>query len=217
YSSNHLAISGMVREAGAVPVNCGIARDTIESTRAAFRRALSCDVVLSIGGVSVGDFDVVRQALVEEGADMRFWKVRIKPGKPLALGVIGGVPAFGLPGNPVSAMVSFLQFVRPVLRSSLGDPRPFLPVVDAVLDQPFTKSRGREELVRVVLRWDGGQFHANKTGRQGSARASSMVHAHGLALFPADSTGKEEGEQVAVQVFDMSFLDGTSAGYRWLP
>ena len=114
YSSNTTALMAWTRSCGAIPVDCGIARDNLEDTRAAFRRAASCDVVISTGGVSVGDFDVVREAMSEEGAQMQFWKVRMKPGKPLAFGVIGGRPAFGLPGNPVSCQVGFLQFVRPV-------------------------------------------------------------------------------------------------------
>lgn len=215
WSSNTLALAGLVLEAGGVAVDCGIAPDTLEGTRLAFRRALGCDFIVSTGGVSVGDFDVVKQALAEEGAEMRFWKVRMKPGKPLAFGVIGGRPAFGLPGNPVSCAVNFLQFVRPVLRRSLGDPRPFLPVLDATLRGSVRKAPGREELVRVHLSWEASGLVATPTGAQGSSLITSLVRGHGLALLASDCTGLEDGARVAVQIYDPGFLAGEAPDYRW--
>ena len=217
WSSNTAALAGLVLAAGGVPIDCGVAPDDLDGTRAAFRRALAHgpDLLVSTGGVSVGDFDVVKEALADEGADMRFWKVRMKPGKPLAFGVIGGVPAFGLPGNPVSCVVNFLQFVRPVLRRALGDPTPHLPVVDATLEEPVRKSPGRNELVRVRLSWQGGRLFARSTGSQGSARIRGLSDAHGFLLLGAQATHASAGDVVPVQIYNTAFLDRGDAGYRW--
>lgn len=216
WSSNSLTLLGLVREAGAEPVDCGIAPDTLEGTRAAFRRALDCDFILSTGGVSVGDFDVVKEALAAEGAEMRFWKVRMKPGKPLAFGLIGGKPAFGLPGNPVSCVVNFFQFVRPVLRVSLGDRRPYLPVVDAVFRGELRRSTGREELVRVTLSWEQGRLTARSTGAQGSDQLTSLARGHGLMLVGRELASLDDGATVAVQLIaDAPFRRAETPDYRW--
>lgn len=218
HASNGQALCAWIEAAGARALDCGVAPDTLEGTRAAFRRALDagCDLLLSSGGVSVGDFDFVKEALGGVGAAMDFWKVAVKPGKPLAFGTIGGVPAFGLPGNPVSCQVEFLLFVRPLLRRSMGDPRPFLPVLDATFVEGFRKSAGRAELVRVRLSFDdGGRLVARSTGDQGSSMGSSMAHAHGFALIARDSRGVPPGATVPVQVFDWSFAAGAQAGLRW--
>ncbi len=213
HSSNSLALAAMIREAGGEPIDCGIAPDTLEGTRAAFQRALQtgCDLILSTGGVSVGDFDVVKEALADVGAEMVFWKVRIKPGKPLAVGMIGDRPAFGLPGNPVSCMVNFLQFVRPLIRRALGDPRPFLPAVPAVLRGRLTKRHGRAELIRVTLSWSESGLVATPTGGQ----SSSMALADGLLLLGVDSDGAADGDVVRVQVTSPGFLSAAQPEYPW--
>ena len=217
WSSNTATLMGMVADAGGEPIDCGVAPDDLEGTRVAFRRALDAqpDLLISTGGVSVGDFDVVRDAMVDIGAEMAFWKVAMKPGKPLAFGVIGGVPAFGLPGNPVSCAVGFLQFVRPVIRRAQGDPRPFLPVLEAVLADPIRKRPGRAELVRVRLEHHGGRLEAHLSGPQGSGRPTSLARAHGLVLLGAQAAVAEVGDRVSVQVFDTSFLSSPDADYRW--
>lgn len=218
WSSNTAALAGLVREAGGEPLDCGIAPDTLEGTALAFRRALDagCVLIISTGGVSVGDFDVVKEALGELGAEMLFWKVRAKPGKPLALGQIGGIPAFGLPGNPVSCLVNFLQFVRPVLRRALGDPRPYLPALQATLTTPYRKKHGRAELVRVRLAFSDGLLIATPTGSQSSAWISSMAHADALMLIGIESTGAEAGEQVRVQPLrGGGFLSSDVPDYPW--
>ncbi len=217
WSSNTAALVALVREAGGEPLDCGIARDDLESTRRVFRAALDRrpDLLVSTGGVSVGDFDVVKRALAEEGAEMRFWRVRVKPGKPLAFGLIGGVPAFGLAGNPVSTMVGFLQFVRPVIRRALGDPRPFLPVVDAILGTDLRRKASRPELLRVALRFADGHLVAEPARAQGSGMVGAMARAHGLLLVDGDTTELAAGSRVPVQVFDPSFLAAGEPGYRW--
>ena len=215
YSSNSATLTALVSMAGGIPVDCGIAPDNLEATREAFQLAAECDLVLSTGGVSVGDFDLVRDAMVSLGATMEFWKIRMKPGKPLALGIIGGKPAFGLPGNPVSCHVGFLQFVRPWLRTALGDPRPFLPVVKARLGFPFRKRAGRVEFSRVnVLLTDDGWL-AEDTGNQSSGNPLSMATATGLLLAEEGALDLPIGAQVSIQLLQ-DHIDGISnPGYPW--
>jgi molybdopterin molybdotransferase len=218
WSSNSAALAALVEEAGALPIDCGIAPDNLDGTRMAFEGALARDVqfLISTGGVSVGDFDFVRDAMASRGSSMDFWKVKMKPGKPLAFGQVAGVPIFGLPGNPVSCLVNFLQFVRPVIRRSLGDPRPFLPVREAVLTAPIRHHPGRAELVRVALAWDEeGRLQATPAGNQGSNRALGMAVAHGLLLVGDTCSGINAGERRAVQVYDWSFGDGAAPSYSW--
>jgi molybdopterin molybdotransferase len=213
HSSNGFALSALVREAGGVPVNLGNVVDDPAAIGAAFREAVRCDLVLSTGGVSVGDYDHVKGVLAELGIQMDFWRVAMKPGKPLAYGVLDGRPIFGLPGNPVSCMVNFYQFVRPVLRSMLGDPRPFLPVVTANVLGSVARRPGRAEFVRVRLSRDGDTVRAEVAGHQGSAGVLSMADAHGFALIPADAT--EVAGRIAVQVTDPAFACGAEPDYRW--
>ncbi len=215
YSSNTTALMGLVLEAGGQPLDCGIARDNLNSTKAAFKRAAQCDLILSTGGVSVGDFDVVRQAMSDEGAEMAFWKIAMKPGKPLALGLIAGTPTFGLPGNPVSAQVGFLQFVRPWIRMALGDPEPFLPVVVAELTEPYRKKAGRAEFVRVTLTAGTSGWFATPLSRQGSGSQSSMPRAQGLMMVPASETQLEKGTSVSIQRLRPGLRGQAEAGYPW--
>ncbi len=213
HSSNGHALAALVREAGGEPVDLGNAPDDPRAIADAFRSALRCDVVLSTGGVSVGDYDHVKGVLADLGVAMDFWRVAMKPGKPLAFGAIGGRPVFGLPGNPVSCMVNFYQFVRPLLRKMLGDPRPFLPVVDAELVGRTRRKPGRPEFIRVRLFREGSAIRGEVAGHQGSAGVLSMADAHGFALIPGDAT--EIAGRVAVQVFDPGFLAGAAPEYRW--
>ena len=213
HSSNGYALAALVREAGGEPIDLGGVRDDPEALLTAFRRALTADVVLSTGGVSVGDFDHVKGVMASLGVTMDFWRVAMKPGKPLAYGVVAGRPIFGLPGNPVSCMVNFYQFVRPVLRTMLGDPRPFLPTVEAEMRGSVRRHPGRPEFVRVRLVRDGAGFVAEVAGHQGSAGVRSMADAHGFALVPGDATSI--AGRLTVQVFDTSFLAGDTPGYRW--
>jgi len=214
YSSNTAQLMQLVTEAGGIPIDCGIAPDTLDGVRQAFARALDADLILTTGGVSVGDFDVVREAMSDLGAEMTFWKVRIKPGKPLAHGVIGGVPTFGLPGNPVSCFVNFLTFVRPVLRASLGSPTPHLPVWQAILDTPLRKRPGRADFQRVHLsRSPDGRLRAASAGHQGSHVLTTLSRAQGLALLPPDASGAEAGDTVQVMVFEPTELSLAQPGF----
>ena len=212
YSSNNVTLAALVAEAGGVPVDLGNCLDDPAALHARFTDAARCaDLVVSTGGVSVGDFDHVKDVL---GA-VDFWRVAMKPGKPLAFGRFGDRPFFGLPGNPVSCMVNFLQFVRPVVRTMLGDPSPFLPVVSATLTRPVRRAPGRVEFLRVRLSRDAaGTLWASPTGgHQGSGNVAGMADAHGFALL--DATRTEVSGDVSVQVFDGSYDARESAGYTW--
>jgi molybdopterin molybdotransferase len=166
---------------------------------------------LTSGGVSVGDYDVVKDVLGTEG-QMQFWQVNMKPGKPLAFGVLprrhggldhppGGVPLIGLPGNPVSAMVSFEQFARPAILKMLGHADLTKPTVRAILDEPLTNS-GRRGYARVVVTREEDGYHVRTTGEQGSGVLTSMAKANGLAVVPEGVCVMQAGDEVVVQMLD---------------
>ncbi len=213
HSSNTHCLIGLVREAGALPLHCGIAPDDPAGLRDALARCLRADLVLTTGGVSMGDFDYVKDAFEDQGATLDFWKVSVKPGKPLAFGAIGGRPVFGLPGNPVSCMVNFLQFVRPVVRKMLGDPRPYLPVLTAQLTAPIKKRPGRALLARVALRREGELLLATPTATQSSGALSSMVLGDALTLLPVEAESASTGDRVRVQVLRWGWAHGETPGY----
>ena len=208
-TSNSYTLFAALRALGVEPVYLGIARDEPDQIEAAFRRGLEYDAVVSTGGVSVGDRDWIKQVLADLGGDMRLWRVLMKPGAPLAFVTLGGKPVFGLPGNPVSTLVAFEQFVRPALLKMMGQARLYRPTASAVLAQPYQKAAGRAHLVRVRLEERGGQLWAEQTGDQSSAILLSMVEADGLAFVPADVELVAAGESVTVQLLDREDLAGT--------
>ena len=202
-NSNEYTNAALVTRTGGIPVCLGIARDTEDDLTGRIRTGLDsgADLFLTSGGVSVGDYDVVKDVLGSEG-EMEFWQVRMKPGKPLAFGLLaGGVPLIGLPGNPVSAMVSFEQFARPAILKMLGHTDLAKPEVKAILDEPLINS-GRRGFVRVVVTQREGRYHARTTGEQGSGVLTSMAKANGLAIVPEDIYHVKEGTEVAVQMLD---------------
>jgi molybdopterin molybdotransferase len=202
-NSNEYTNAALVTRTGGIPIRLGIARDTRSALTAKIREGLEqgADLFLTSGGVSVGDYDVVKDVLGAEGK-MQFWQVRMKPGKPLAFGLLhGGVPLIGLPGNPVSAMVSFEQFARPAILKMLGHSDLVKPTVHAILDEPVT-NRGRRGYVRVVVRRQQEGYHARTTGEQGSGVLTSMSKANGLAIIPEDVDSLEAGSEVTVQMLD---------------
>jgi molybdopterin molybdotransferase len=201
-NSNEYSNASLVRRYGGIPVRLGIARDSVEDLTAKIKEGLAqrVDLFLTSAGVSVGDYDVVKDVLNTEG-EMRFWQVRMKPGKPLAFGLIQGVPLIGVPGNPVSSMVSFEQFVRPAMLVMEGKTRLTKPTVEAVLEEDVTNS-GRRNFVRVMVEKRGGQYYVRTTGGQGSGVLTSMVKANGLAIIPEGIGLVEAGERVTVQMLD---------------
>lgn len=205
-NSNGYALSALVIEAGATPVNLGIARDTRESLREKLVSAMACDCIISSGGVSVGDYDFVKDVLSEMGSSMKFWKVAMKPGKPLAFGVIGGKPAFGLPGNPISSMVAFEQFVRPSLLKMAGHTRILRRTFAALLTADIRIKPGRMNFLRAELQMREGGFEVAPLDGQGSGMISTMVRANSFIVVPKDSAGFKKGGTVNVQPFDCSIF-----------
>jgi len=202
YCGNSYTLAALVREAGGIPRFLGIARDNAESLRQHFAKVGDADALITIGGVSMGDYDCVKDVAAELGAEQSFWKVAMRPGKPNAYGRLAGVPWWGLPGNPVSSMVSFLQYVRPALRKLGGCSDLFLPTVDAVLEHEI-KSRPRFLfLYRGVIRWNAESSHwsVRTTGPQGSGIMSSLAAANCLISVPEDQVEVAAGARVKVQL-----------------
>lgn len=199
---NGYTLSGLAALYGARVTRLPIARDTLEDVRTRFRQALALkpDLILSSAGVSVGTYDVVRAVLEELGA-VSFWRVNLRPGKPLAYGQLEDVPFFGLPGNPVSAMVTFDVFVRPTLLKMSGRPDAW-PTAKALVTEDID-SDGRRSYLRVTLRREGGQLYATPTGTQSSGALSSMVLADGLLIVPEDVKRVLRGSELAVRLFKM--------------
>jgi molybdopterin molybdotransferase len=201
-SSNSYTLASQVKECGGIPLLLGIARDRKDELEQKFREGLRADVIISSAGVSVGDYDLVKGVLQDLGMEMKFWKVAMRPGQPLAFGTIGGKPTFGLPGNPVSSMVSFEQFVRPYLLKMQGHKKIFRPVIEAIWQEGFVKKTERKYLVRCIVSKKEGTYIASSTGEQGSGILKSMVLANGLAIFPEEKEVIKAGEKVKVQLLD---------------
>lgn len=182
-SSNSYALAAQVTEAGGMPVSLGIAKDTESSIREHLEPGRKADVILTIGGVSVGDYDFVRHVLDQLGWNSAFWKVNIKPGKPLSVGWLEGIPVIGLPGNPASSMVTFELFVRPLIRRLQDYPSPFRPEIRASLDAEYRKGDDRVHVVRcrTVEGPDGTVLAPLR--KQGSGMLTSMVGVDALALI----------------------------------
>jgi molybdopterin molybdotransferase len=181
YESNGAALKAAIVAAGGVAERHVTAPDTVEDIMYAFETLTDCDIILSSGGVSVGERDFVRVVLEEKGI-LNFWRVAIKPGKPLAFGRYGDALFFGLPGNPVSSLVTFELFVRPVIRKLAGHREILRPIVSAVLEQSLKHEAGRREFVRVHLTWRDDTYYASPTGAQGSHRTSSLLGADGYLI-----------------------------------
>ncbi len=206
-TSNSYSLQAAILQAGADPVYLGIAPDRPEEIARRFREALRCDVVISIGGVSVGIHDHIKSVLASLGGEMRLWRVRMRPGAPLAFVVLEGRPVFGLPGNPVSALVSFEQFVRPTLLRMMGHRRIFRPVRVATLVDEYEKGAGRQFFVRVTLEQKHGELLARLTGDQSSAVLLSLVRADGLAIVNEETTKLPAGSRVPVQLIHSDDLE----------
>jgi molybdopterin molybdotransferase len=176
-----------VLEAGGDPVNLGVARDRLEAIEERVRAARDADVLVSSAGVSVGELDLVREALTRAGADLHLWQVSMRPGKPITFGSLGSQPVWGLPGNPVSAMVTFELFVRPALLKMGGRHRLARPRLRARALEVVPNPGSRRGYLRVQLEAAAAGLGARLTGEQGSAILRSMVAADGLAVVPPDT------------------------------
>src|SRR5690606_35102790 len=193
-SSNEHALAAQVADAGGEVVKSALVPDDRARTAAALSEALSADVVVTSGGVSVGDYDVVRGAMADLGVELDFWKVAMRPGKPVAFGAApGGALVFGLPGNPVSSLVSFELFVRPALLAMAGARTIERPRAEVVLDGPVAKQPGRAHFVRAALRRRGDELVATPHARQGSGMMSSLVGVDALVAVPAEAGDQPAG------------------------
>jgi molybdopterin molybdotransferase len=186
-NTNTYSLMAQVLEAGADPISLGVARDRLEAIEERVRAARDADVLVSSAGVSVGELDLVRDALINAGADLHLWQVSMRPGKPITFGSLGDRPVFGLPGNPVSAMVTFELFVRPALLKLAGRRRLTRPRVQARALAPVANPGSRRGYLRVQLEPIEQGLGARLTGEQGSAILRSMVAADGLAVVPPDT------------------------------
>jgi molybdopterin molybdotransferase len=201
--SNSVALAALVHEAGAELMPGGRVEDRREAVIYALERAAEeGDLVISSGGVSVGRYDFVKDAVVKLGR-IDAWKVAMQPGKPVVVGEVRGVPFLGLPGNPVSIHVGFEQFVRPAIRKLSGCSELLRPTLIATLTERVTKRPGRLHFVRIRLSETDGRWRATPTGPQGSHIQSSLVGAHGVARFYEDETVLEAGSEVTVEVWQL--------------
>lgn len=198
-NSNGHALAAQLVTAGAEPVFLGIARDDAEDVSRRLENAADCDALISSAGVSVGDHDQVKAALDDMGMQRVFWRARIRPGSPLTFGLLGGRPFWGLPGNPVSAMVTFEVFLRPALRKMMGHRHPEAPRILARARKAISSSADLTHFYRVrLLRIAGAVPEVELTGPQGSGILTSMSAADGLLVVPEGISGIEAGETVEV-------------------
>lgn len=200
HDSNRYAIAAQARRSGADVVSVGSLPDDPEATVAGLREALQADVVVVCGGVSVGEHDHVKAALARLGVEEEFWRVALRPGHPTWFGVHGrGALVFGLPGNPVSAMVTFHLFVRPALLALAGAPD-LRPILTAAFDDDYAKAPGRTHALRCRLEARADGWHVRPTGPQGSHVLTSMLDAEALAILEADRGDVRAGESVTIEL-----------------
>jgi molybdopterin molybdotransferase len=200
-NSNTYALCAQIEKCGAVPINKGIVKDDILEIEKRIKECLDCDIILTSGGVSAGDFDFVKVVIEEKlKADIKFWKVAMKPGKPVLFGLIEGKPIFGLPGNTVSSMVNVEIFVKPAVFKMLGcNKDPFLEA-DAVLDEDIKIRNKRKNFIRAVTKWEDGRYLTKSTGSQGSGILKSMVLANSLIILPEETACVKKGKNVKVRL-----------------
>jgi molybdopterin molybdotransferase len=210
-STNSYTLEALTRVAGGIPVDLGIAADSKASLKRKLASARNSDLILTSAGVSVGDLDHTRDVFASLGGEQKFWKVKMRPGAPLAFGLLDGTPWLGLSGNPVSAMVSFELFVRPVLRKMQGYTAPFRRAVTVTLEDEVKIGAKLTHFLRVVVtRNADGVLVAKLTGNQSSAALTSMTKANALLIVPESSQKVAKGSQLNALMLDQT-LDETSA------
>jgi len=205
YNSNAYSIAAQIKRYGGNPKILGIGRDSIASIENKIDEARGCDMLITSGGVSMGDYDVVKDVLSKRG-EIAIWTVHMKPGKPSAFGTITDgnrkMLHLGLPGNPVSSMVTFEQFARPAILKMMGIKNTSKPTIEAVIDNDVKNNDGRRIYARVVVSKAGNVYHVCLTGPQGSGILTSMIKANGLAIIPENTNGVKAGDIVQVQMLN---------------
>jgi molybdopterin molybdotransferase len=202
YDSNRYTLHGMLRRLGVEILDLGVVRDEPEQLEAAFRKAAAeADAIITTGGVSVGEADFVKQLMAKLG-EVLFWKIAMRPGRPMAFGRIGKAFLFGLPGNPVAVMVTFYQFVRPALQFISGMREAELPMLSAVASQAIRKVPGRTEYQRGIVYREDSAWKVRTTGQQGSGVLRSMSEANCFIVIEHERGNVQAGEPVQVQLFE---------------
>ncbi len=197
-TSNSYTLDALIRRAGAEPVNLGVARDSKESLREHLRGAAEADLLITTAGVSVGEHDLVRDVLQELGGELKLWRIAMRPGAPVGFGLLRGVPWIGLPGNPVSTMVTFELFVRPAIRRLQGHRLPYRHTTPVTAAEPITLGPRLRHYLRAIV--ENGQ--ARLTGPQGSGILTSMVLANALLIVPAELSTVPAGTELEALVLD---------------
>ncbi len=215
YNSNSYSVAALVLRYGGIPQILGIASDSEDSLLASLHLGQDADMVITSGGVSVGDYDMVREVLAKKG-EIIFWRVRERPGKPLVFGMLRGkgkgggvrnIPLFGLAGNPVSAMINFELFARPAILKMMGRKNLVKPTVEAVVADDIENADGRRIFARAIVEKRGGQYFAQLTGPQGPGILTSMALANGLVVVPEDKPRVKRGDLVKVMMLDWSEVE----------
>ncbi|HEV8380807.1 MAG TPA: gephyrin-like molybdotransferase Glp [Gemmatimonadales bacterium] len=197
-SSNSYTLDALIRRTGAEPLNLGVARDSKESLREHLRGAANADLLVTTAGVSVGEHDLVRDVLQELGGELKLWRIAMRPGAPVGFGLLHGVPWIGLPGNPVSTMVTFELFVRPAIRRLQGHTLPFRRTVTVTVQEPITLGPRLRHYLRAIVE----EGNARLTGPQGSGILTSMARANALLIVPADLSTVPVGTSVQALILD---------------
>ena len=200
-NSNTYSLIALIKEFGGIPVNCGIIKDNKENLKNAIIENLNSDIILSTGGVSVGDYDFTKEVIKEVGFNIHFWRLKIKPGKPLLFATYNDKLYFGIPGNPVSTMVVFYQFIMPAILKMQGFNNIFLPKREAILIEEINKKDSRREYIRGILFKKNGKLYVKTTGPQGSGILKSMVKGNCLIEIQEDQLKLEKGSKVIVYIY----------------
>ncbi|MDQ3243539.1 MAG: molybdopterin molybdotransferase MoeA, partial [Gemmatimonadota bacterium] len=194
-SSNSLTLATLVREAGGEPLYLGIARDDPVSLRTLLEKARGCDLVITSAGISVGDHDHVRAAVAGLGGELIFWRVRMRPGAPLAFGTIHGVPWLGMSGNPVSAIVTFEVFARPIIRRMLGFRSIFRRTIRVTVSEEIRLAARLTHFLRAIVTFGADGLHAARlAGSQSSSVLTAMARANALLILPPEPTLVSRGD-----------------------
>ncbi|MCW5732404.1 MAG: molybdopterin molybdotransferase MoeA, partial [Alphaproteobacteria bacterium] len=202
-SSTALALAAMIRAAGGEPLDLGIARDERAAILALVDAAAGCDLLVTLGGASVGEHDLVQKALSERGLALDFWKIAMRPGKPLMFGRLGAMPMLGFPGNPVSSIVCGLLFLKPAIAALLGLKEPPRPAPQARLGRDLPENDGREDYMRASLTHDeAGMAVATPFNRQDSSNLSKLAEARCLVIRPPRAPAAKAGEMVTILPLD---------------
>jgi len=193
-NSNAYALSAQIEETGCISVNKGIVRDDLDAIKQKLKECRDCDAIITCGGVSAGNYDFVKEAVEAIGGEIKFHKIKMKPGKPNLFAIWNEIPIFGLPGNPVSSMVSFEILVKPALQQMMGCPSTIRNEIDTILNEDFVTHDPRQHFLRAQTRWEGNRYVSRLTGPQGSGILNSMLLANSLVILPENTQKANKGD-----------------------